>query len=162
MFAFNFPPEGWALCDGQLLPINQNAALFNLIGTTYGGNGTTNFALPNLQSRVPVHQGTGAGLSSYVMGQSAGTETVTLDANQMPAHSHSVRASQSAAGSGNPEGRVPARSSSATYVGQPDTSTLMNPKMIADAGGGQPHENIQPYLTVNFCIALSGIFPARD
>jgi microcystin-dependent protein len=161
MFGFNFAPQGWALCNGQLLPINQNQALFALLGNMYGGNGTTTFALPDLQSRVPIHQGQGAGLSAYVVGQAGGTETVTLAAAQMPAHTHSVQASSSAAGSTKPKGRVPARSQSDTYAAKPDTSTVMHANMIAEAGSGGPHPNMQPYVTVNFCIAMVGIFPAR-
>jgi microcystin-dependent protein len=162
MFGFNFAPRGWALCNGQLLPINQNQALFSLLGNMYGGDGTTTFALPNLQSRVPIHQGQGAELSAYVVGQAGGAETVTLAAAQMPAHSHSVKASSSKANSLKPKGRVPARSQSNTYAARPDTSTVMHPKMIGQTGGGEPHANMQPYLTVNFCIAMVGIFPARD
>ena len=162
MFGFDFAPQGWALCNGQLLPINQNQALFSLLGNMYGGNGTTTFALPNLQSRVPIHQGQGAGLSAYVVGQAGGAETVTLAAAQMPAHAHPVKASSNTAGSTKPKGRVPARSQSDVYAAKPDTSTVMHPSMIAEAGGGEPHTNVQPYLTVNFCIAMVGIFPARD
>lgn len=162
MFGFNFAPQGWALCDGQLLPISQNVALFSLLGTTYGGDGTTTFALPNLQSRVPIHQGQGAGLSSYVAGQAGGTETVTLAAAQMPEHTHSVKASSSAAASDKPEGRALAQSHSPIYTPEPDASTVMNANMLGDAGGSEPHDNIQPYLAVNFCIALTGIFPARN
>ena len=162
MFGFNFAPQGWALCDGQLLPISQNAALFDLLGTTYGGDGTTTFALPNLQSRVPIHQGQGAGLSSYVAGQAGGTETVTLAAAQMPEHTHSVKASSSAAASDKPEGSALAKSHSHIYTAEPDTSTVMNANMLGDAGGSASHDNIQPYLAVNFCIALAGIFPAQN
>jgi microcystin-dependent protein len=162
MFGFNFAPQGWALCDGQLLPISQNAALFDLLGTTYGGDGTTTFALPNLQSRVPIHQGQGAGLSSYVAGQAGGTETVTLAAAQMPEHTHSVKASSSAAASDKPEGSALAQSHSHIYTAEPDTSTVMNANMLGDAGGSASHDNIQPYLAVNFCIALTGIFPAQN
>jgi microcystin-dependent protein len=162
MFGFNFAPQGWALCNGQLLPINQNQALFSLLGTTYGGDGRTTFALPNMQSRVPVCQGQGPGLSSYAEGQAGGTETVTLAATQMPGHTHPVKASSSAAASGQPEGRALARSASHIYTAKPDTSTVMNADMLGDAGDGQPHNNIQPYLAVNFCIALNGIFPSRN
>jgi microcystin-dependent protein len=162
MFGFNFPPRGWALCNGQLLSISQNTALFSLLGTQYGGDGRTTFALPNLQSRVPIHQGTGARLSTYVVGQSGGTETVTLDVKQMPAHSHRVRATRGAADSDIPEDRVLAQSSQRAYLSHPDDTTVMNTAMIADAGGSQPHDNIQPYLTVNFGISLVGIYPSRD
>ena len=162
MFGFNFPPTGWALCNGQLLSISQNTALFSLLGTFYGGNGTTNFALPDLRSRVPLHQGAGAGLSSYAIGQSGGTEAVKLDVKQMPAHSHRVRATRSAADSDNPFDRVLAQPSQHAYLSQPDEHTVMNTAMIADAGGSQPHDNIQPYLTVNFGISLVGIYPSRN
>jgi microcystin-dependent protein len=162
MFGFNFAPQGWALCDGQVLPINQNEALFVLLGTTYGGDGTTTFALPNLQSRVPIHQGQGAGLSAYVAGQAGGTETVTLTAMQMPSHSHGVKASSSAAASNTPKGSALAQSASHIYTAAPDTSTLMDANMISHTGGNAPHDNIQPYLAVNFCIALTGIFPAQS
>ena len=162
MFGFNFAPQGWALCNGQLLPISQNQALFSLLGTTYGGDGTTTFALPNLQSRVPVHQGQGAGLSPYAQGQAGGAETVTLAAAQMPGHSHPVKASSSAAAADKPGGRVLARSGSHIYAPEPDTSTVMNANMLGDTGGSEPHDNIAPYLTVSFCIALEDIFPARN
>ena len=162
MFGFNFAPVGWALCNGQLLPISQNQALFALLGTTYGGDGTATFALPNLQSRVPIHQGQGAGLSPYAQGQAGGTEAVTLAAAQMPEHTHRVKASNSAAAADGPAGRVLARSGSHIYTHQPDTSTVMNANMLGDTGGSEPHDNIQPYLAVNFCIALEGIFPARS
>jgi microcystin-dependent protein len=162
MLGFNFAPQGWAPCNGQLLPINQNQALFSLLGTTYGGDGTTTFALPDLRSRVPVGQGQGPALSSYVEGQAGGAETVTLTAIQMPGHTHAVKASSSAAGSDQPEGRALARSASHIYAAKPDTSTVMNADMLGDAGGSQSHDNIQPYLAVNFCIALTGVFPARS
>ena len=162
MFGFNFPPQGWAFCDGQLLSISQNAALFSLLGTTYGGDGVSNFALPDLRSRVPVSQGQGEGLSSYAEGQAGGTETVTLAAAQMPAHTHAVSASSSPAASERPAGRVLARSPDHSYIPEPDTDTVMNAKMIGEAGNSQPHDNIQPYLVLNFCIALQGVFPARE
>ena len=162
MFGFNFAPEGWALCDGQLLPISQNAALFSLLGTTYGGDGKTTFALPDLRSRVPIHQGQGTGLTSYTQGQAAGAETVTLTATQMPGHSHTVHASSSAAASNVPQGRALARSQSNAYTAQPDGTTVMNAKVLANTGGSEPHPNIQPCLVVNFCIALTGIFPAQS
>lgn len=162
MFGFNFPPQGWAFCNGQLLPINQNQALFSLLGTTYGGNGTTTFALPNLQSRVAVHQGQGPGLSAYSAGQAGGTESVTLQPAQMPAHTHAVHASNSPAEAVRPAGRALARSTTDIYVAKPDGSTVMDAGMLGDAGGSEPHPNIQPYLVLNFCIALQGIFPARN
>jgi microcystin-dependent protein len=162
MFAFGFAPQGWALCNGQLLPIAQNQALFSLLGTTYGGNGTTTFALPDLRSRVPVHQGQGPGLSPYAEGQASGTETVTLAAAQMPQHTHPVNASSSAATSDNPAGRTLARSASHIYHPESGQHTVMDANMLGEAGGSQPHDNIQPYLAVTFCIALNGIFPAQN
>jgi microcystin-dependent protein len=161
-FGFNFAPQGWALCNGQTLPINQNQALFSLLGTTYGGDGTTTFALPNLQSRVAVHQGQGSGLSAYAAGQAGGTESVTLLPAQMPAHTHPVHASSSPAEALRPGGRVLARASTDIYVAKPDGSTVMDAGMLGDAGDSDPHPNIQPYLVLNFCIALQGIFPARS
>jgi microcystin-dependent protein len=162
MFGFNFAPQGWAQCNGQLLPIAQNTALFSLLGTTYGGDGRTNFALPDMRSRVPVGQGQGAGLSSYAEGQAGGAETVTLTAAQMPGHTHPVKASGSPADSDQPEGRALARPASHIYTAEPDTRTVMNADMLGDAGSSQPHGNIQPYLAVNFCIALNGIYPPRS
>ena len=162
MFGFNFAPQGWAQCNGQLLPISQNTALFSLLGTTYGGDGRTTFALPDMQSRVPVCQGQGPGLSPYAEGQAGGAETVTLAAAQIPGHTHPVKASSGAADSDQPEGRALARSASHIYTAKPDASTVMNADMLGEAGGSQPHGNIQPYLAVNFCIALSGIFPSRN
>jgi microcystin-dependent protein len=161
IYGFNFAPRGWAMCNGQILPIAQNTALFALLGTTYGGNGQTTFALPNLQSRVPIHFGQGPGLSSYDLGQAAGTETTTLTVNQMPGHGHTVAASGGDADSGKPAGRVLANSSATNFVSAPD-GTLMNQAMINPTGGNQPFQILQPYLALNFCIALEGIFPSRN
>ncbi|HET8676384.1 MAG TPA: tail fiber protein [Blastocatellia bacterium] len=161
IYGFNFAPRGWAFCNGQILPIAQNTALFSLLGTTYGGNGQTTFALPNLQSRVPVHFGQGPGLSSYDLGQAAGTETVTLTGNQIPAHTHQVNASDGDATSNKPDAGVLCQGNS--YNQQPPPLVAMSASMIPPSGGGnQPHENIQPYLALNFCIALEGIFPSRN
>jgi microcystin-dependent protein len=162
IFAFNFAPTGWAMCNGQVLPISQNEALFALLGTFYGGDGITTFALPNLQSRVPIHQGAGAGLSTYEIGEAAGTENVTLSTSQMPAHSHAVQADAKHGTSGDPGTRVLAKSGAHVYSDQPDGSTVMNAGMLAESGGSEPHTNIQPYLVLNFCISLFGIFPSRD
>lgn len=162
MFGFGFAPEGWALCNGQLLPISQNAALFNLLGTVYGGDGVTNFALPNLQSRVPLHQGHGPGLSSRLMGQTGGAENVSLTSAQMPQHSHAVHATGAAATSARPGGRALAHARTDTYGAAPDATTTMDPKMIGTAGSGQPHQNLQPFLVLNFCIALTGVFPSQS
>jgi microcystin-dependent protein len=157
LFGGNFAPRGWAFCNGQLLAINQNTALFSLLGTTYGGNGTTTFALPDLRGRVPLHFGQGPGLSSYVEGQVGGVENVTLLANQMPAHTHSQPATAGDETTNRPNAAVPARGG--VYASSPDGSNLA---ATTSAGGGQPHTNLQPYLTLNYCIALEGIFPSRN
>lgn len=159
IFGFNFPPRGWAFCNGQILPIAQNQALFSLLGTTYGGNGVTTFALPNLQSRVPIHFGQGAGLSSYNQGQSGGSEVVTLISAQMPAHNHLASVTNAGAAGSRPAGNVP--SAGGSYAASSDGGTF-NPAFIQNAGGSQPHGNVQPYLALNFCIALEGIYPSRN
>ncbi len=163
MFSFDFPPRGWAQCNGQLLPINQNQALFSLIGTTYGGNGQTTFALPNLQGRTPIHWGSGPGLPTVSLGEVSGTETVTLLSSQIPQHNHPISAS-----SANPSATSPNGSFLSTFatdnVYTPGASAngVMSPSTVAGAGGNQPHNNLQPYLVVNFSIALVGIFPSRN
>ncbi|HEX5732896.1 MAG TPA: tail fiber protein [Blastocatellia bacterium] len=159
IYGFNFAPRGWAMCNGQILPIAQNTALFSLLGTTYGGNGQTTFALPNLQSRWPLHFGQGPGLSSYDLGQAAGSETETLTINNLPAHNHMVEASEQDGTSGKPGNGFLAQGNQ--YTGASD-GTLMNPAMIKPTGGSQPFSIIQPYLALNFCIALEGIFPSRN
>lgn len=159
LFAGNFAPRGWAFCNGQILSIAQNTALFSLLGTTYGGNGQTTFALPDLRSRVPVHPGQGPGLSNVVLGQAAGSETVTLLQTQMPQHGHLVAASNGSAGASRPANNFV--SAGGSYANASD-GTTMNPGMVQGAGGGQPHENRQPYLGLNFIIALEGIFPSRN
>ena len=154
--SFNFPPKGWAMCTGQLLPINQNQALFSLVGTTYGGNGQTTFGLPELRGRVPMHQGSG-----HVMGETGGVETVTLNISQMPQHNHLVNVSSVATGGNNaPANRFLGGGNNVYQSVQ--TPTAINPGTIAPAGGSQPHENRQPYLVLNFIIALQGIFPSRN
>jgi len=164
LFGFNFNPKAWALCNGQLLSIQQNAALFSILGTTYGGNGTTNFALPNLQSRVPVHVGQGPGLSPYVLGQVGGEESHTLSINELPTHNHFLNASSDAADSANPAAGILASSQNFSLHATTFTSgtTPMAPTSIVDLAGGQPHTNLQPYLVGNFCICLLGIFPSRN
>jgi microcystin-dependent protein len=164
MFGFNFPPQGWAMCNGQLLPISQNQALFSLIGTFYGGNGTTNFALPNLQSCVAIHQGQGSGLSPYVLGQSGGAENVTLTPAQMPTHTHLVQCYTGGGNQATPSGNVPAVESTGTSLdySNANPNDTMSPAMLETQGGSQPHPNIQPYLCLNFCIALQGVFPSRN
>jgi microcystin-dependent protein len=161
IFPFNFAPKGWAWCDGQLMPLSQNTALFSLLGTTYGGNGKSNFALPDLQGRAPMHPGQGPGLSLHDLGESAGTETVTLLSSEIPAHSHALRAFNDVG-----EDRIPnpseslARSTGGLLYGAPGNAP-MAPEALAPAGGDQPHNNLMPYLTFYFCIALQGVFPPR-
>jgi microcystin-dependent protein len=162
MFGFNFAPRGWAFCNGQILSIAQNTALFALLGTTYGGNGQTTFALPNLQSRVPIHFGQGPGLSPYSLGQLSGQENVTLLPTQMPAHSHSLACHTDDAATGIPNGNFPAASAQNIYASAATPGQFMNAGMVTVAGNSQPHTNIQPYLAINFCIALQGIFPSRN
>ncbi|WP_269580827.1 phage tail protein [Roseibium sp. Sym1] len=161
LIGFNFAPRGWAFCDGQILPINQNQSLYSLLGTTYGGDGRTSFALPDLRSRTPIHRSSG-----HSLGQKSGAETVTLTAAQIPAHTHAVKASSLAGNSNQPMGRVLAAPSSAanlTYrAPEAATSTPMRSGTVSNAGGSQAHNNMQPYLTVNFCIALQGLFPSRN
>ncbi|HLN97449.1 MAG TPA: tail fiber protein [Pyrinomonadaceae bacterium] len=166
IFPFNFAPKGWAFCDGQLMPISQNTALFSLLGTTYGGDGKSTFALPNLQGSAPMHPGQGPGLSLHDLGETGGTETVTLLSSEMPAHAHLVGRSTATAGDSltpvnNIWAQVPSgRATLAIYHEAPPTGA-MNATAISVAGGDQPHNNMQPYLTLNFCIALQGVFPPR-
>jgi microcystin-dependent protein len=161
MFGFSFPPANWASCDGRLIPIQQNAALFSLLGTQFGGNGTQTFGLPDLRGRVPIDWGDGNGLSPYVMGQLGGTETTTLLSTQMPQHNHTVHAATSSGTTSRPDSAVPAHAGSSIYAAAPD-ATVMNAGMIGQTGGSQPFNNLQPFLVVNFCIALVGIFPSRN
>jgi microcystin-dependent protein len=167
IFGFNFAPTGWALCDGQLLPISQNTALFSLLGTYYGGNGTSNFALPNLQGSAPLQQGQGPGLSPYDLGQVGGEPTVTLLTNQIPAHTHTPGCLNGAGTSNSPAGHILAsamvgRQGESRYTAGPGTSPNMSPQALQLTGGNLPHNNMPPYLTVNFCIALQGIYPSRS
>jgi microcystin-dependent protein len=168
LVGFNFAPVGWHICDGTLLPIQQYTALFSLLGTYYGGDGTTNFALPDLRSRVPIGMGQGNGLSPYVIGQVAGVENVTLLANQLPKHNHLINADKAPAAvvqspannflaAGTASGR-PADIYSAALTSQ----TTLNPNAVSISGGNQPHTNIQPVLAMNYIIALQGIFPSRN
>jgi microcystin-dependent protein len=161
MAGFNFAPRGWALCNGQLLSIAQSTALFSLLGTTYGGDGRVTFGLPDLRGRSPMHWGQGPGLTNRVQGEISGSETVTLINTQMPMHNHLVGASGEDAGVKNPSGQVLATTTTPAYVAGP-LDVTMNPQMIGLAGGSQPHENMHPYLVVNFIIALEGIFPSRN
>lgn len=165
LFAGNFAPRGWAFCNGQLISISQNTALFSLLGTTYGGNGQTTFALPNLQGRLPMHPGTGAGLTSRSLGETGGTETISLLASQMPAHTHTVNnAAGGAANHANPIGRYPATPASGTPYASVGGAQMApgSGTTLASSGGGQPHNNLMPALCVNFIIAMQGVFPARN
>ncbi len=157
---YNFAPRGWAFCNGQIMSIAQNTALFSLLGTTYGGNGQTTFALPDLRGRAALSAGQGPGLQNYNLGEMAGSESVTLISSQMPAHSHLVGASTGSA-QATPDGAFPG-SDGNTQIYDLAASTTMNPQMIQPAGGSQAHENRQPYLVLNYIIALQGIFPTRD
>lgn len=165
IFAFNFPPTGWAFCNGQLMPISQNTALFSLLGTTYGGDGKSTFALPNLQGMSAMHPGQGQGLSLRDLGEQGGTEFVTLLESEMPAHPHSLNANPQPASTG-----VPAAQTSLArgFGGSPYKQTPFAPTVqmafqaLAPAGGSLPHNNLMPYLALNFCIALQGVFPPRQ
>lgn len=165
MFCGNFAPRGWATCDGQLLPIAQNTALFSILGTTFGGNGQTMFGLPDLRGRVPVHPGTGPGLSSYNLGQAGGSEQVALLSTQMPPHAHTVQmgcnSSAQNTTANDPTNHFPS-ASDASNIYATAANAAMGAVQSAVAGGGQPHENIQPFTCVNFIIALEGIFPSRS
>jgi microcystin-dependent protein len=170
VFGFNFNPRGWQFCRGQLLAISSNTALFSILGTTYGGNGTTNFALPNFQSRVPVEQGSGAGLSQYVLGQQSGTESVTLLLTQMAQHNHTFNVTSTIGTQQSSNNAQLARGSKGSFS-NPTVARVystaaptqaMDARGLAPVGGNQPHNNIMPYLALNFCIATQGIFPPRN
>lgn len=163
LFPYNFALRGWAFCDGTILSIAQNMALFSLIGTTFGGNGTTTFALPDLRGRVPNSSGQGPGLSNYDLGQVGGTESTTLTVNEMPMHNHQVNATDASADLGVPGGNILAGAPRGTNIytaAAPDQ--LMSPTVITNTGGNLPVGILQPYLTLNYCIALEGIFPSRN
>lgn len=157
LMGFNFAPKGWALCNGQLLSIQQNQALFSLMGTTYGGNGTTNFALPNLQGRVAIHMGSG-----YTLGQTSGEQNHTLLVTEIPQHTHLANAVNVASAAGNPSNaRMVSQSGGANlYAAAPGNNTM--PGALSSTGGSQPHANMQPYTVINFSIALQGIFPSQN
>jgi len=165
IFPFNFPPTGWAFCNGQLLPISQNTALFSLLGTTYGGDGKSNFALPNLQGSAPMHPGQGPGLSLHDLGETGGSPTVTLLESELPSHSHTVGCNSGAGSQGSPAGGIWAASSGGRTPPPSYSDATPNVQMSSSAlgvtGGNQPHNNMQPYLTLNFCIALQGVYPPR-
>jgi microcystin-dependent protein len=164
MFGGSFAPAGWAFCSGQLMPISENDALFNLIGTTYGGDGQETFALPNLQSRVPIHQGTGSTGTPYVLGEQFGVESVTLTQQQIPVHNHALLASgaegNSASATNNVPGVLPAATTKTAY-GTLGPIGALDPSSIGVAGGNQPHDNTQPFLVVSFIISLFGIYPSQ-
>jgi len=164
MFTGNFAPLGWATCNGQLLPISQNTALFSLLGTNFGGDGRTTFGLPNLQGAAPLMFGQGPGLSFRSLGETGGEQAVTLLTSEMPAHTHSVSASSHLGDQISPSGAVPAQASGARgeKMYSSTSNTSMAPNAVSVAGGGQPHNNMPPYLTVTFIIALQGVFPARS
>jgi microcystin-dependent protein len=159
IFPFNFPPRGWAFCDGQLLPLSQNTALFSLLGTTYGGDGKSTFALPDLQGSAPMQPGQGQGLTDRFLGEMSGVESITLLVSEIPLHTHVYSATEEAANENNPLNNAPGAG-----VGQYSAPAALTPmafQTLPPAGGGLPHNNMQPYLTLNFCIALQGIFPQR-
>jgi microcystin-dependent protein len=155
--SFNFPPKGWALCNGQLLPINQNQALFALLGTTYGGNGQTNFALPNVRGRVPIHMGNG-----HTLGESAGATSVTVNIQQLPQHIHVLNGTSNNSANTPANNTVLGKSAPQVAYGGPTSLVAMDPQSISNVGGSQPHNNMMPYLVLNFIIALQGIFPSRN
>jgi microcystin-dependent protein len=158
MFAGNFAPAGWMLCNGQLLPISENDALFVVLGTTYGGDGEETFALPNLQSRIPIHQGTGPDGVNYQLGEAAGTESVTLTTQQIPNHTHPWLASSANANNPEPIGGVPAVAQGDLYTSS--ISPIAMAQSVSPAGGSQPHDNTQPFLVINYIISLFGLFPS--
>jgi microcystin-dependent protein len=161
MFAGNFPPNGWMFCEGQTLPISENDVLFQLIGTTYGGDGESTFNLPNLASRVPIHMGTGPSGTTYQIGEMAGTEQETLTTQQIPVHTHPFTASTAVANSNSPANQVIAQSTQRAVYFEANTTTNLAPSSIGPAGGSQPHENTQPFLCINFIISLFGVFPSQ-
>jgi len=159
MFGGNFAPAGWMFCDGTQLPISENDVLFTLIGTTYGGDGQETFNLPDLRGRVPLHQGTDPKGNNYTLGQNGGVESVTITTQQLPTHNHAFLASQAIAGQANASGNVTGQSSSIDWYIQDTPSVNMAANAVAPQGGSQPHENLQPYLCINFIISLFGVFP---
>jgi microcystin-dependent protein len=159
IFGFNFAPTGWAFCNGQLLPLSQNTALFSLLGTTYGGNGKSNFALPNMMGNAPMHPGQGPGLSLHDLGEQSGSEFVTVLESEIPAHSHNLVAVEDDGAFFTPVSGFLAAGNS-MYIAQ-NPNTTMAPQSFAPAGGSLPHNNMMPYLALNFCIALQGVFPPR-
>jgi microcystin-dependent protein len=162
LVGFNFAPQGWAFCNGQLMAISENDALFNLIGTTYGGDGQNTFALPNLQSRVIVHQGQGPGLSNHIIGENAGVESVTVTTPQLPIHNHAANCSSSAGSQSSPVGNIwSADAAGLTAEYSNNQNGHMNAAAIGQSGGNQPHENRMPFLAMNYIISLFGVFPSQ-
>jgi microcystin-dependent protein len=163
MFGGSFAPRSWALCDGQLLAVNQNDALFSLLGTTYGGDGRTTFGLPDLRGRIPLHAGSGPGLTPRSLGSRSGTESNTLNANQVPAHNHILNGTTNPAGDTNPAGNLPGTAAGSNLYNNASANLVaMDADMIAPDGDGESHNNVMPFLCVNFIIALFGIYPSRN
>ena len=162
IFAGNFAPNGWMFCEGQLLPISENETLFNLIGTTYGGDGQSTFALPDLRGRIPNHQGTGSSGTPYVMAEMGGVEEVTLTVNQIPTHNHTVLASSANASTPNAANNVVAQTPTADFYSADPPDAALAANSISSAGGSQPHTNFQPYICINYIISLFGIFPTQN
>ena len=157
IFPFNFAPKGWAFCNGQLLPISQNTALFSLLGTTYGGDGKSTFALPDLRGRIPLHQG-----NSFILAETGGAEEITLTVSQIPAHTHAFLGTETIADSPSPQTNIVAKSTSVDmYIGGGNPNSPFSPQAVSSVGGSQPHTNFQPYLCVDFIISLFGIFPSQ-
>jgi microcystin-dependent protein len=161
LVGFNFAPVGWHICDGSLLSIGSFSALFALIGTNYGGDGKANFALPDLRGRTPIHFGGDRFGNTYVIGQQTGAETVPLTQNTFPGHNHPFQGTTTAGDVANPNGHVLAHSASAHYAAPSNPTVALNPASVQPTGGGQPHDNLQPFLALNYCIALQGVFPSR-
>jgi microcystin-dependent protein len=161
MFGGNFAPAGWALCDGRLLPISENDVLFQLIGTTYGGDGQSTFGLPDLRGRLPMHSGQGSGLQNYTLGEMAGIESTTLTVQQTPVHNHAFLASQSGGSSGNPENNTISSPPTLTMFIVDNPVTPLSNESVLPVGGSQPHENLMPYLALTFIISLFGVYPSQ-
>lgn len=162
IFGFNFAPRNWAACQGQLVAISQNAALFSILGTTYGGNGSSTFGLPDFRGRIPVQWGQGSGLTPYQIGEIGGFETVSLTTVNLPTHNHTAGCQTTTGNSYTGENAVPAPDAGGNNVYSSPSNNSMSPTALTQAGGTTPHNNLQPYLAVNYCISLSGVFPPRD